>query len=102
MSTVYHRSAAHPFSPGQHYAWAARIAARCSIATIPEWHALAPEREALRRWSYRLSQLLIPAIDLRADRGGVAAGHSRSGAYDCVLHRPAGAAEIDHADADAA
>jgi hypothetical protein len=30
----------------------------------PEWHALAPEREPQRKWSYRISQLLIPAIDL--------------------------------------
>jgi hypothetical protein len=30
----------------------------------PEWHALASEREAQRKWSYRISQLLISAIDL--------------------------------------
>jgi hypothetical protein len=30
----------------------------------PEWHAQAPEREKLRQWSYRISQLLIPAIEL--------------------------------------
>jgi len=30
----------------------------------PVWHAQAPEREAQRRWSYRISQLLIPDIDL--------------------------------------
>jgi hypothetical protein len=30
----------------------------------PQWHAQAPEREKLRRWSYRISQLLIPAIEL--------------------------------------
>jgi len=30
----------------------------------PVWEALAPEREAQRRFSYRISQLLMPAIDL--------------------------------------
>ena len=28
------------------------------------WHAQAPEKEAQRRWSYRISQLLIPDLDL--------------------------------------
>ncbi len=54
----------HPFSPGQTYALCCPDCGARLNRDMPEWHALAPEREALRRFSYRLSQLLIPAIDL--------------------------------------
>jgi hypothetical protein len=53
-----------PFSPGQAYALCCPDCATVLDREHPQWHAQAPEREALRRWSYRLSQLLIPAIDL--------------------------------------
>jgi hypothetical protein len=53
-----------PFSPGQKYALCCPDCGSELDREHPEWHALAPEREAQRRWSYRLSQLLIPAIDL--------------------------------------
>ena len=53
-----------PFTPGQKYALCCPECAAVLDREHPEWHALAPEREAQRRWSYRVSQLLIPAIDL--------------------------------------
>jgi len=53
-----------PFTPGQKYALCCPDCGIVLDRENPHWHALAPEREAQRRWSYRLSQLLIPAIDL--------------------------------------
>jgi hypothetical protein len=53
-----------PFSPGQAYALCCTDCGAILDRENPQWHALAPERKAQRRWSYRLSQLLIPAIDL--------------------------------------
>jgi hypothetical protein len=53
-----------PFSPGQKYALCCPDCGAVLDREHPQWHALAPEREVLRRWSYRISQLLIPAIDL--------------------------------------
>jgi hypothetical protein len=53
-----------PFSPGQHYFLACPACGAALDRAHPEWHALAPERAAQRRWSYRLSQLLFPDIDL--------------------------------------
>jgi hypothetical protein len=53
-----------PFTPGQNYVLACPDCGAALDREHPHWHALAPEREAQRRWSYRLSQLLIPAIDL--------------------------------------
>jgi len=53
-----------PFTPGQKYVLACPDCGVALDREHPHWHALAPEREAQRRWSYRLSQLLIPAIDL--------------------------------------
>jgi hypothetical protein len=52
------------FSPGQRYALCCPDCGALLDRDHPQWHALAPEREAQRRWSYRLSQLLIPGIDL--------------------------------------
>jgi hypothetical protein len=52
------------FSPGQDYALCCPDCGALLDRDHPQWHALAPEREAQRQWSYRLSQLLIPAIDL--------------------------------------
>jgi hypothetical protein len=56
--------ALHPYTPGQHYALCCPDCGAQLDRAHPEWHALAPEREAQRKWSYRLSQLLIPGIDL--------------------------------------
>jgi hypothetical protein len=53
-----------PFTPGQNYVLACPDCGAALDREHPHWHALAPEREAQRRWSYRLSQLLIPGIDL--------------------------------------
>jgi hypothetical protein len=53
-----------PFTPGQNYVLACPDCGTALDRGHPHWHALAPERETQRRWSYRLSQLLIPAIDL--------------------------------------
>jgi len=53
-----------PFTPGQRYVLACPDCGAALDREDPQWHALAPEREAQRRWSYRLSQLLIPGIDL--------------------------------------
>ena len=53
-----------PYSPGQRYALCCTDCGTRLDRERPQWHAQAPEREAQRRWSYRLSQLLIPAIDL--------------------------------------
>jgi hypothetical protein len=52
------------FSPGQHYALCCPDCGALLDRDHPQWHAQAPEREKMRRWSFRLSQLLIPAIDL--------------------------------------
>ena len=53
-----------PFSPGQRYALCCPGCGGLLDRERVEWHAQAPEREGLRRWSYRISQLLIPAIEL--------------------------------------
>ena len=53
-----------PFTPGQKYVLACPDCGAALDRENPQWHALAPEREAQRRWSYRLSQLLIPGIEL--------------------------------------
>jgi hypothetical protein len=53
-----------PFSPGQKYALCCPACGGVLDRDHPQWHAQAPEREKLRRWSYRISQLLIPAIEL--------------------------------------
>jgi hypothetical protein len=53
-----------PFTPGQKYVLACVECGAALDREHPQWHAQAPEREAQRRWSYRISQLLIPDIDL--------------------------------------
>ena len=53
-----------PFTPGQKYVLACIECGTVLDREHPQWHAQAPEREAQRRWSYRISQLLIPDIDL--------------------------------------
>jgi hypothetical protein len=53
-----------PYSPGQEFYLGCPDCEAELDRGQPEWHALAPERAALRRWSYRLSQLLFPDIDL--------------------------------------
>jgi hypothetical protein len=53
-----------PFSPGQTYQLCCPDCGALLDREHPEWHAQAPDRELLRRWSYRLSQLLIPGIEL--------------------------------------
>jgi hypothetical protein len=53
-----------PFTPGQRYVLACVECGAVLNREHPQWHAQAPEREAQRRWSYRISQLLIPDIDL--------------------------------------
>jgi len=57
-------SALIPFSPGQEYFLGCPDCGAELDRTRPEWHPLAPERAAQRKWSYRLSQLLFPDIDL--------------------------------------
>jgi hypothetical protein len=52
------------YSPGQNYILACPDCGAELDRENPAWHAQAPEREAQRKWSYRLSQLLIPGIDL--------------------------------------
>jgi hypothetical protein len=52
------------YSPGQDYYLGCPDCGAELDRANPEWHALAPDRTALRRWSYRLSQLLFPDIDL--------------------------------------
>ena len=52
------------WAPGQSYYLACPDCGGELDRDHPEWHALAPDRAALRRWSYRLSQLLFPDIDL--------------------------------------
>ena len=52
------------YSPEQHYALCCPGCGGLLDREKPIWQPQAPEREKLRRWSYRLSQLLIPAIDL--------------------------------------
>jgi len=67
-STGGHRPPLHfkniAYSPDQKYALCCPSCGALLDRAHPEWHAQAPEREKLRRWSYRLSQLLIPAIEL--------------------------------------
>jgi hypothetical protein len=58
------RRAPVAFTPGQRYVLACLECGAALDREHPEWHAQAPEREAQRRWSYRISQLLIPDIDL--------------------------------------
>jgi hypothetical protein len=53
-----------PFTPGQKYVLACLDCGAALDRERPQWHAQAPERESQRRWSYRISQLLIPDIDL--------------------------------------
>jgi hypothetical protein len=53
-----------PYRPGQNYVLACVACGSALDRDHPEWSAQAPEREALRRWSYRISQLLIPDIEL--------------------------------------
>jgi hypothetical protein len=53
-----------PFRPGQRYVLACLECGAALDRAHPLWHAQAPEREALRRFSYRISQLLIPDLDL--------------------------------------
>jgi len=53
-----------PYTPGQDYYLACPDCGGELDRAHPEWHALAPDRAAQRRWSYRLSQLLFPDIDL--------------------------------------
>jgi hypothetical protein len=53
-----------PFTPGQRYVLACVACGTALDRAHPEWSAQAPEREAQRRWSYRISQLLIPDIEL--------------------------------------
>ncbi|MEI9999396.1 MAG: hypothetical protein WDO13_09610 [Verrucomicrobiota bacterium] len=53
-----------PFSPGQRFELCCPTCGGILDRDHPQWHAQAPEREKLQRWSYRLSQLLIPAIGL--------------------------------------
>jgi hypothetical protein len=52
------------WSPGQRYVLACLACGAALDRRTPQWQAQAPEREKLRRWSYRISQLLIPDIDL--------------------------------------
>jgi hypothetical protein len=52
------------WSPGQRYVLACLECGAALDRRNPQWQAQAPEREKLRRWSYRVSQLLIPDIDL--------------------------------------
>ena len=53
-----------PYRPGQSYVLACVACGAALDRDHPEWSAQAPEREALRRFSYRISQLLIPDIEL--------------------------------------
>ena len=52
------------FTPGQKYVLGCVECGTVLDREHPEWHAQAPEREVLRKWSYRISQLLMPDIDL--------------------------------------
>jgi hypothetical protein len=52
------------YAPGQRYVLACLECGTALDRHHPQWQAQAPEREKLRRWSYRISQLLIPDIDL--------------------------------------
>ena len=63
-ASCFHVENLIPFSPGQSYALCCPGCGAVLDREHPEWHALAPERIAQRKWSYRISQLLIPAIDL--------------------------------------
>ncbi len=53
-----------PYTPGQEYYLGCPDCGAELDRRNPEWHPLAPERVEQRRWSYRLSQLLFPGIDL--------------------------------------
>jgi len=52
------------YAPGQRFVLACPGCGTELDREHPVWHAQAPEREAQRKWSYRISQLLIPDIDL--------------------------------------
>jgi hypothetical protein len=52
------------YAPGQRYVLACLECGAALDRRHPQWQAQAPEREKMRRWSYRISQLLIPDIDL--------------------------------------
>ena len=66
VNSVQTQSLHHPipYSPGQAYYLGCPDCGAELDRDHPEWHALAPDRAAQRRWSYRLSQLLFPGIDL--------------------------------------
>ena len=53
-----------PYALGQKYYLACPACGTELDRAHPEWHAQAPEKIAQRRFSYRLSQLLFPDIDL--------------------------------------
>jgi hypothetical protein len=53
-----------PYSPEQSYQLCCPGCGGLLDREKVQWHAQAPEQEKLRRWSYRISQLLIPAIEL--------------------------------------
>jgi hypothetical protein len=53
-----------PYTPGQRYVLACGVCGTALDREHPEWHAQAPEQEAQRRWSYRISQLAMPGIEL--------------------------------------
>jgi hypothetical protein len=52
------------YAPGQKFVLACPECGTALDRAHPIWHAQAPERVAQRKWSYRISQLLIPDIDL--------------------------------------
>jgi hypothetical protein len=52
------------YAPGQRYVLACLECGAALDRQNPQWQAQAPDREKMRRWSYRISQLLIPDIDL--------------------------------------
>jgi hypothetical protein len=52
------------YAPGQKFVLACPDCGAELDRSHPVWHAQAPEREAQRKWSYRISQLLMPDIDL--------------------------------------
>jgi hypothetical protein len=64
QQVVWTTKPAIAYAPGQSYQLCCPDCGALLNRDNPAWHALAPEREALRRFSYRLSQLLVPAIDL--------------------------------------
>ena len=52
------------YAPSQNYFLGCVACGAALDRDHPQWQAQAPEREAQRRFSYRISQLLIPGIDL--------------------------------------